>query len=139
MAPPKGSTNNPNGRPPKSRALTDLLSKAIGRTIEVDGRRVSGKRVLASLVAQVLTTGRLQFPGDTEASIISIKDWLEFAKWFYQYMEPPVARQEVTGANGGPQEHEVTIKDDAIIRKLLPELASTGTAGAADPAEQAGS
>ena len=66
-----------------------------------DGKKISGKRVLAGLVADVLTTGRLRFPGETEDNIISVKDWLEFVKWTYQYMEPPTTRQEITGADGG--------------------------------------
>lgn len=103
MAPPKGSRNNPNGRPPKSRALTELLVNAVSRPITLpDGKRTAGKRVLASLVADVLTTGRLRFPNDTEDSIISVKDWLEFVKWFYGYAEPPVQRSELTGADGEP-------------------------------------
>lgn len=102
MAPPKGTRNNPNGRPPKSRALTELLVKAVSRPVTLpDGKRTAGKRVLASLVAEVLITGRLRFPNDTEESIISVKDWLEFVKWFYTYMEPPTQRNELTGADGG--------------------------------------
>jgi hypothetical protein len=100
--PAKGKTNNPNGRPPKERSLTNLLDKALAHTVLVDGKPINGKRVLAQLVTDVLTTGRLKFPGDTEASVISVKDWLEFTKWAYQYMEPPVSRQELTGAGGGP-------------------------------------
>jgi hypothetical protein len=100
--PAKGTTNNPNGRPPKSRALTDLLVKALSKKVDTnDGKQLPRKAVLAELVADVLATGRLQFPGDTETSVISIKDWLEFAKWAYQYLEPPPQRQEVTGADGG--------------------------------------
>ena len=82
MAPPKGSHNNPNGRPPKSRALTDALTLALKRMVEYpDGKKVSGKKVLAELVTGVLTTGRIKFPHDTEESIVSVKDWMEFAKW----------------------------------------------------------
>lgn len=102
MAPPKGRVNNPNGRPPKSRALTDLLVKALSKTVEVNGKRVNGKRVVAGLVAQVLTTGRLKFPGDTEESVIGVKEWIEFVKWAYQYLEPPVNRQEFSGQDGAP-------------------------------------
>lgn len=98
MAGIKGRTNNPNGRPPKSRALTTLLERALSKTVEVNGKRVSGKRLLAYHVAEVLTTGRLTFPGDAEASMVSVKDWLEFTRWAYQYLEPPVVRQEFTGA-----------------------------------------
>jgi hypothetical protein len=100
MAPPKGSTNNPHGRPAKSRALTDLLVKALDKTIEVEGKKVAGKRVLARLVSEVLVTGRLKFPGDVEASIISVKDWLEFTKWAYGYLEPPVQKTAPTTPDG---------------------------------------
>lgn len=100
--PAKGTTNNPNGRPPKSRALTDLLVKALAKRIDTgDGKQSARKAILAELVADALATGRLKFPGDTEASVISVKDWLEFTKWAYQYLEPPITRQEVTGADGG--------------------------------------
>jgi len=102
MAGVKRKTNNPNGRPPKSRALTELLDRALSRSVPMpDGKSVSGKRVLANLVTDVLTTGRLRFHADTEDSVISVKDWLEFVKWFYNYAEPPTQRQEVTGAEGG--------------------------------------
>ena len=105
--PAKGTTNNPNGRPPKSRALTDLLVKALAKRIETtEGKQVARKAILAELVADALATGRLKFPGDTEASVISVKDWLEFTKWAYQYLEPPITRQELTGAEGG----EVVLK-----------------------------
>jgi hypothetical protein len=36
-------------------------------------------------------------------------------------------RTEVTGKDGGKIEQEVTVKDDAVIRKLLPELTTSRT------------
>jgi hypothetical protein len=62
---------------------------------------VAGKRVLASLVAQALTTGKVQYPGEEKPSIIGVKEWLEFVKWAYQYLEPPLQRQELSGPDGG--------------------------------------
>ncbi|MHB0966006.1 MAG: hypothetical protein ACYC36_06070 [Bellilinea sp.] len=98
---PKGRTNNPNGRPPKNRALTDALALALKHTVDFpDGRKVSGKKVLANLVTSVLTTGRIKFPNDTEESIVSVKDWMEFAKWAYGYLEPAATRLEHTGEDG---------------------------------------
>lgn len=97
----KGRTNNPHGRPPKSRALTDLLLRAVARPVLVGGKRIAGKRVIAQLIAEVLTTGQLRFPPDTEYQKIAVRDWMEFVKWFYGYAEPPVQRNELTGADGG--------------------------------------
>jgi len=87
MAAPKGNRNNPKGRPPKNKALTTALEASLARTIEVDGKRVSGKRVLADLVASCLTTGRVRFPNDDKDSIISISDWIGMVKWVYERVD----------------------------------------------------
>jgi hypothetical protein len=102
MAAPRGNCNNPNGRPPKSRSLTEALNRAMKKSVIVDGKRVGGKLVVANLVAHALKTGRLHFPEDTEESVLSVKDWIEFVKWAYQYLEPPIQPHEITGAEGGP-------------------------------------
>jgi hypothetical protein len=47
----------------------------------------------------------------------------------------PVQRSEVTGKDGGAIEQKVTITDDSILRKLLPELASDGTPNETKAAE----
>ena len=96
-----GQSGNPSGRPPKSRALSDLLTKALSRTVSVNDRRVSGKRLLAALVSEGLTTGKVTFPGEEKPSTIGIKDWIEFVKWAYQYLEPPITKNEISGADGG--------------------------------------
>ncbi len=44
---PAGVTNNPKGRPPKNRALTEILEKAGAASLEINGSKVSGKRLLA--------------------------------------------------------------------------------------------
>lgn len=67
--------------------MTDLLGTALSRTVELDGRRVSGKRLLAFLVSDAITTGRVRFPNDVEDSVISIKDWIEFVKWVYDRID----------------------------------------------------
>lgn len=96
----KGQTNNLNGRPKKDHALTELLAKQLGKKIEVDGKLVSGNIVLSQLVAGVLLEGRLKFPNEKEESVVSVKDWLEFAKWAYGYLEPPVQKIAPTTPDG---------------------------------------
>ena len=101
MAAPKGNRNNPNGRPPKNKALTTALEVSLGRTIEVDGKRVNGKRVLADLVVSFLTTGRAMFPGEENESIISISDWAGMVKWIYDRVDgKPIQPVEGTGDEG---------------------------------------
>lgn len=106
----KGDVNiNRGGRPKKGLAFTTALETAVGRTREYNGKMVSGKKILAELMADALLTGTIMFPGDTEISKLSVKDWMELAQKFYAYVEPPITRAELTGANGGAIEH--TIKE----------------------------
>jgi hypothetical protein len=100
MAPPIGSHNNPNGRPAKSQALTDSLKVELNRTYDFDGKKISGKKIVAKLVSRAIITGRFRFPDDTEDSVISIKDWIEFVKWAYERVDgKPV--QPISGEEGG--------------------------------------
>jgi hypothetical protein len=106
MAAPKGNRNNPNGRPPKNKALTTALEASLGRAIEVDGKRVNGKRVLADLVVSFLTTGKAKFPGDEEYSIISIADWTGMVKWIYDRVDG----RPIQPVGGSGDEGELVIK-----------------------------
>jgi hypothetical protein len=90
-----GKSGNPSGRPPKSKCLSDLLNTELEKGVSSSGKKIAGKKLVAQLVTQVLTTGRLQFPDDTEPSIVSVKDWIEFCKWAYNYLEPPIIKQEI--------------------------------------------
>jgi hypothetical protein len=95
----KGKSGNPNGRPPKSRALTDILEKAGSQSVEVDGKKVASKRIVASLLWQVATTGTATFP---DGSILSVspQDWIAVVKFLYTQIDgPPKAEMDVT-SNG---------------------------------------
>lgn len=101
MAAPKGNRNNPKGRPPKNKALTDMLEVSLGRVVEVDGKRINGKRLLADMITSCLTTGRVKFPNDEKDSIISIPDWIGMVKWVYERVDgKPVQAVEGTGDDG---------------------------------------
>jgi len=101
MAGIAGKTNNPNGRPPKSKALTNMLEVALGKTHLYQGKSISGKRILADMVSNAIITGRIRFPSDTEDSVISIKDWIELVKWTYERVDgKPV--QPIAGDNDNP-------------------------------------
>lgn len=101
MAPPKGTTNNPNGRPKKERALTDLLVRELSHGIELqDGTKVSGKKLIAQNVVAAVTTGKIKFPKDTEESVISVKDWIDFMKWLYVHVDGSVKTDIDVTSNG---------------------------------------
>jgi len=82
--------------------MSDLMNRALSKTIDTPDGRISKKRLLANLVAEAITTARVQFPGDKNSSFLSAKDWAEFVKWAYQYLDPPITRRELSGPNGGP-------------------------------------
>ena len=82
--------------------MTTLLERALSRSLEFEGKRISGKRVLARMVAEVLTKGTATFP-DGKVLEVAPRDWLEFAKWAYGHIDgPPKQALELTGADGGP-------------------------------------
>lgn len=98
----KGQSGNPNGRPPKSRALTEILEAAGNKTIDYDGKRTARKRVLASLLWEASTTGEATLPNGTVLEL-GASDWFAVVKMLYSQIDgPPTQRQEITGKDGGP-------------------------------------
>ena len=100
----KGQSGNPNGRPPKSKALTDLLRAELNKTMPYNGgkRNTAKKRVIAALVADVLTTGEATLPNG-ESLKFSPRDWWHVVEWLHDRLDgKPTQKQEITGADGGP-------------------------------------
>lgn len=94
--PPKGKTNNPNGRPPKSRQLTLILERALSHTVTDGDAKTARKRILARLVSEAATEGRATFPDGTVLQLAP-RDWMEFVKWIYSHIDgPPKAEMDVT-------------------------------------------
>ena len=94
----KGQSGNPNGRPPKHRALTEILEKAGSKTIPVEGKntKVARKRVVAELAWQLVTEGQAIMP-DGKKLVLDPKDWINTVKWIYQHIDgPPKAELDVT-------------------------------------------
>ena len=115
---------NPKGRPPKSRALTAILEKAGAKAHDIDGKRVAGKRLLATMVWELATTGKATFPDGTELQV-SPRDWIEVVKWLYSQIDgPPKAEQAIehTGAGGRELIFRVVYADDDGI----PDQSSEG-------------
>lgn len=97
-----GKSGNPKGRPPKERALTALLEAAGSTTIEVGGKKVAGKRLVASLAWELAATGKVTLP-DGRIMHADITDWLAAVKWLYGQVDgPPKQMTEVSGPGGGP-------------------------------------
>lgn len=87
-----GQSGNPNGRPPKGRALTELLTKA--------GSKGKRNKLLAELVWRFATTGEVTLPGGKTYKAEDINDLLAAWKWIYQHIDGP-APTSVDVTSGG--------------------------------------
>ena len=83
-----GQSGNPKGRPKKDRALTAILERAGSRTVEIDGKNISGRQLMARQVWEGITTGAVSFPGGKTLQL-SPQDWKDFVKWAYSHIDGP--------------------------------------------------
>jgi hypothetical protein len=85
-----GQSGNPKGRPPKQRALTELLRMEGEKPILVGGEEVIGQEALAKAVWQLALTGEVWLAGKRLAAG-SVTEWTNVVKWLYMQVEPPTA------------------------------------------------
>lgn len=91
-----GESGNPKGRPPRQRALTEILRRAGSQTLEIDGKRVSGKRLIARMLWELATRGESKFPDGRELKVGG-QGWLDIVKFLYAQIDgPPRAEVDVT-------------------------------------------
>ena len=91
-----GQSGNPKGRPKKKRALTDVLERAGSKTVEVDGKKVSGKNLVARMAWELVTTGRVSLP-DGRTLVADLDDLMSAVKWIYSQVDgPPKQEMDVT-------------------------------------------
>ena len=104
-----GQSGNPKGRPPKERALTPLLERAGSKTVEYIGRRVAGKRVLATMIWEGLLTVIVTLPTGRKLTL-SPTDWKDFVKWMYRQVDgPPPTNLDLT-TGGEPLQQKNVIR-----------------------------
>jgi hypothetical protein len=66
--------------------------------VEIDGERISGRRLMARQVWEGITTGAVSFP-DGKKLQLSPQDWKDFVKWAYGHIDgPPRTELDVTSA-----------------------------------------
>lgn len=86
-----GQSGNPAGRPPKNRALTEILEKAGNKAIERTGesKRAARKRVLAESIWQAVTEGRVTFADGRELKIEDLQEWAGLVQFIYKHIDGP--------------------------------------------------
>lgn len=97
-----GKSGNPKGRPPKHRALTEVLEFYSTKEVtELDGRVVPAKEVMARGLWDLVTTGQVELPNGQIFQIRSVEEWLKTVQFiYYQIDGPPRQELDVTGNEG---------------------------------------
>lgn len=89
-----GQSGNPKGRPPKKRALTDLLERK-GKQRTASG--LTAKEEFAQRVWEGLTTGKMTFENTQTAIPLEAKDYIALAKLVLGQIDgPPPSTMDVS-------------------------------------------
>jgi hypothetical protein len=95
MGQQKGRTNNPFGRPPKERALTDLVSHNLTGMLKVGKKEQEVKLIFAKTITDLLLFGKAElprYPGDKDIRVLVLEaeGYVEFVKWWLVHAEGSV-------------------------------------------------
>ncbi len=128
-----GESGNPKGRVPKKRALTAMLSRAGAATVEVNGRRMSGRRWLARALWELVTTGKSCFPDGGASIEVDNIGWFEIVKWIFGQVDgPPRQDMDVTLRRGQAIEE---LSDEELAAIAARGRTGGGGAGTSEKAE----
>jgi hypothetical protein len=107
----KGKSGNQAGRPPKNRALTQILENAGNVKVKVEDKQVTRKELLAQMIWEVSTTGKATLP-DGKTLDVAPQDWFGIVKFLYTHIDgAPKTELDVTTA-GQPITWESIVKPD---------------------------
>lgn len=106
----KGTSGNPKGRPPKTRALTDVL-EAAGRKRDKlkasDVKQMMRSHILAERVWEGITTGIITFAENRKIEL-DATDYIGLLKFAYTQIDgPPKAELDLT-SDGEPIAIQIT-------------------------------
>lgn len=111
MAYKPGESGNPKGRPPKGRALTEILARGGSAAVEYEGKRLSGKRLVARLLWDIAKFGKCILPGDGKVIEVDADGWFDVVKFLYAQID-------------GPPKHDVSLQHSGavdVIQIYLPD------------------
>lgn len=87
-----GASGNPKGRPPKTRALTEILQKAGNGRSRVGDKRKSRKNLLADMLWAAVMTGEVLLTpeyGPPRLIALTGGDWFDAVKFLYNQIDGP--------------------------------------------------
>lgn len=97
---PKGKSGNPKGRPPKKRALTELLEKGGTRKFKSGDEQVAAKKLFVERVWEGLATGHLSYllpDGKMMSFPLDAQQYIALARLVFGQIDgPPKAEVDVT-------------------------------------------
>jgi hypothetical protein len=100
-----GKSGNPNGRPPKERALAGLLEKVGSQ--QAPKKRKTKSELLAEMIWAGLLTGVITMQ-DGRQLTLSPTDWKDFVKFYALHTDGP-ARGDLPGSEDEPMQHVIRI------------------------------
>lgn len=115
----KGQSGNPKGRPPKGRALADILRKAGNKKVtNREGVRMTRAQLLAEMLWQAATEGTVDFHGGTKGAggmivIDSMAEWFTIGKFVHQHLDGPV-RPEIDLPGAGNISFTLSVVDKRV-------------------------
>ncbi len=89
-----GASGNKRGRPPKGRALTEILERAGNLTVVRGDKKAAKKRILADMLWEAAMTGKVLFgppekPDECTVRELDVGEWFDVAKFIYAHIDGP--------------------------------------------------
>ena len=91
-----GASGNRRGRPPKGRALTELMEKAGSKTVLRGDKKVARKTILAEMLWEAAMSGKVTFETNPDPCVtvsrteaLAIDEWFDIAKFIYSHVDGP--------------------------------------------------
>ena len=107
-----GQSGNPAGRPPRSKALNEILRKYSEGEIELGDTKVQRKEALAQMAWALVLDGKTKYTsGRKVLRVEDVNDWMKIVEFLFNRIDgKPVSQHELSGPDGGPIESS-TVSD----------------------------